>query len=131
LVSIHHQNARNITAAGVVIFARDVGRSHQWYRDILGLHMELDPTGGSSQYAEAYGVDQRIVVFRIVPGSQKACGTGAVSICFQVDDLEKTVLALKSAGVAVARPISVSPGEALPSAVVLDPDGIEILLYPW
>lgn len=131
MITIHHANARNIVSAGVVVPVSDLQRSHRWYADVLGLKMELDASGTSSCYAEEYEPGGSVTVLRLVAGISVGSAGRGVCMTFQVDRLEETVDSLKRAGAIIARAVSVQPGDALPSAAILDPDGHTIILYSW
>ena len=129
MVSIHHDNAVNIVSAGVCVYVSDVQRAHNWYREVLGLRMEMSPDGQSSRYAEPYSSEDRLTVFRLLQGGMDESRQGNVRLAFSVADLQATVAALRSHGVRVARERDFDPGCSLRSVTVLDPDGNGIVLY--
>ena len=129
MLQVHHQNARNIYYTGVRVYVSDVGHSHRWYSQILGLKMEMAPDEQSSLHVVKYEEDHEVPIFWLVQGLGTMGQHTTVSLTFQAGDLETTVAELKTAGVTVVREPSLEPGSAMRSATILDPDGHGILIY--
>jgi predicted enzyme related to lactoylglutathione lyase len=129
VLSIHHDNAVSIVSAGVNVYVSDLQRAHDWYQDVLGLHMEMSPDGTSSRYAEPYAEGQRLTIFRLLPGTAAESHTSNVQLAFSVADLKAMIASLRAYGARLVRDASFEVGCALPSVTVLDPDGNGVVLY--
>ena len=129
MIQIHHANTRNIISTGVRVHVSDLERSHCWYRDVLGLHMEMSPERSSSVYAERYSEDTSIPFFWLIPGLEGRGHTRSICLSFQVDDLPRTIQELKLAKVEVVSGPILEPGSAIQSATILDPDGHAIQIF--
>jgi catechol 2,3-dioxygenase-like lactoylglutathione lyase family enzyme len=129
VLSIHHDNAVNIVSAGVNVYVSDLQRAHDWFQDVLGLRMEMSPEGTSSRYAEPHATEQRLTIFRLLPGTAAASHPGKVQLAFSVADLKATTASLRAFGARLVRDSSIEAGCALPSVTVLDPDGNGVVIY--
>ncbi|GAB4314136.1 MAG: hypothetical protein Kow0074_00980 [Candidatus Zixiibacteriota bacterium] len=125
---VHHRNTRNIFALGLRIGVSDIERSHRWYKDVLGFHMEMADDGLSSVHQIELVDGSVIPVFWLVPAKDHAIGTGGISLVCHVGQLGPIIDDLRAAGVTIASEPVLRPGTAVPSAVILDPDGHQIVL---
>lgn len=126
---IHHRNTRNIFAMGLRISVSDLERSHRWYRDVLGFHMEMSDDGLSSVH-QIEQVDGSVIpVFWLVPAGDGPVVSGGVSLACHVGQMGPIIDALRDAGVTIASEPVLRPGTAIPSAVIADPDGHKIVLF--
>jgi len=142
----------------IAIGVRNMERSLQFYRDLLGLRVTLDDpaenpggmlrTVSGSQQPTRHGVYLRwedgpdatfIVLSENRPTSGEAIGLNQVGIhhvAFWVDDLEETFAKLKAAGVPIVLPPTVfdtvaygePPSGKVMTTLFKDPDGIVIQL---
>lgn len=106
----------------VYLYARDVPRSAAFYRDVLGLPMEVEESGG---WAEAKLPDgSRFALHKIGEGQTPQQGT--ISINLEVGDIDAAAERLRAAGVAVGTIAREFWGSAVE---VTDPDGYEVTLF--
>jgi catechol 2,3-dioxygenase-like lactoylglutathione lyase family enzyme len=104
----------------VVIYAADMLASLEFYRDHLG----LQPVSESAFWAEYEAGGCRIAVH---PAPLRTPSAGRVFLEMTCPDLEATVATLRSRGDRVKGP-QVAEGMDVPTAVVLDPNGVQIVL---
>jgi glyoxylase I family protein len=124
--------------------------SPRFYRDVLGLEVEIQPTGWSEgkDLARALGVESpaalRLTILKVgssgsrlellqfrEPASRSAralppSDVGAAHLCFQVDDVRATCAALTAQGVCFLAPVSVIADGPLAGwnwVYFKDPDG--------
>ena len=129
MLDIHHRNSRNIFPQGVRVYVSDLSRSHEWYRDVLGLHMEMLEDAGCSVYYSELGDGSRIPVFWLVPGLLGPGRHSTVSLAFYVGDITGTLEQLRALKVTVVSEPHIQAGVAVPTATILDPDGHGIVLH--
>jgi len=112
-----------VLASRILIHPSDVHRSHQFYRDILGLAV----------FREFGDADRPGLVFFLGTGFLEVSGRseGAVGdvtrLWLQVRDVEAEHTRLRSAGVPIIRPPMQEPW-GLIEMWIEDPDGIPIVL---
>jgi len=126
---IHHRNSQNIVPQGVRVYVSDLQRSHDWYRDVLGLHMEMAEDDSSSIYWIELADGTRFPVLWLVPGLTGEGRPATVSLAFYVGDLEGTLERLRSLRVTIEQEAGLYSGMAVRSATVLDPDGHGLILH--
>jgi catechol 2,3-dioxygenase-like lactoylglutathione lyase family enzyme len=100
----------------------DLSRTLAWYRDTLGLGMDLER------------FDDGFALVKIGDGRfafrQGASSQDDPSLVFEVNDLDVTIALLAERGVEPDGPIKVSR-EGYRRAVIRDPDGRRIVLFAW
>ena len=110
----------------VLIQTRDVRKLAEFYRDKLGLQMNISDHGGGTHAEMDFGAFH----FAIQPGGGAPVERGPVVISFQVDDVNEEYEALKSRGVV----FDMAPRE-MPFGGILaefrDPDGNRFYLMQW
>jgi catechol 2,3-dioxygenase-like lactoylglutathione lyase family enzyme len=124
----------------IVINVRDVARSAEWYRKILGMEVRVfDPGPGKTPRTSLHFGDQKINVRPL--GADKVEwftadheAAGSDDLCFLTSDTPDQVVAhLKSCGVAIEEGPTAKQGArgTLRSVYCRDPDGslIEISSY--
>jgi catechol 2,3-dioxygenase-like lactoylglutathione lyase family enzyme len=104
----------------VVIYAADMLASLEFYRDHLG----LKPVTESAFWAEYEAGGCRIALH---PAPLRTPSAGRVFLEMGCADLDATVAALRARGDRVKGP-ELAPGADVPTAVVLDPNGVQIVL---
>ncbi len=104
----------------IVIYAADMLASLDFYRDHLG----LTPVSESAFWAEYEAGDCRIALH---PAPLRTPSAGRVFLELACDDLDATVAALRDKGNRVEGP-ALAEGMDYPTAVVLDPNGVRIVL---
>ncbi len=125
---IHHRNTRNIVPLGIRIAVSDLEKSHRWYKETLGLHMEMADDGQSSAHEIELPDGTKEPVFWLVPETIPGTPDPATSLVCHVGVLGKIVSDLREAGVMIESEPTLRPGTAVPSAVIRDPDGHRIVL---
>ena len=118
-----------LRSAGVNVYCSNVERSHEWYKNVLGLDMNYLPAHNISECAERIDPERTLVFFYLCPGLKEWGKSNAVSLCFHAPDLKTKTDALKAAGVKFARELSWEEGSDHPSVTILDPDGHGIVIY--
>lgn len=103
------------------IAVADFAASVAWYRDRLGLTVEL--LDAANRFALLRGRDGGRLALKV--GTPTAAG---VRLHFKVDDLEGELARLAAAGVLPDGPTKTSP-EGYRRAVVRDPDGYPVTLF--
>lgn len=106
----------------VFYYVSDLERSIRFYRDVLGL--ELKSRDAVARF------DINGVLFELVPAPQmtKSPQSGNARLCLRVEDVETTLLRLRSKGVAT------TSAQAKTNGVLgsfLDPDGNEVCLWQY
>jgi catechol 2,3-dioxygenase-like lactoylglutathione lyase family enzyme len=104
----------------VVIYAADMLASLEFYRDHLGLR----PITESAFWAEYDAGGCRIALH---PAPLRTPSAGRMFLEMTCADLDGTVAALRARGDRVKGP-EVAEGTDRPTAVVLDPNGVQIVL---
>ncbi len=104
----------------VVIYAADMLASLDFYRDHLG----LKPVSESAFWAEYEAGGCRIALH---PAPLRTPSAGRVFLELGCDDLDAMAAALREKGDRVEGP-AVAEGMDYPTAVVLDPNGVRIVL---
>ena len=93
-----------------------------WYRDVLGLALQLeDPAGRFALFETG---DSRLALKEGVPEP------GTVLLSFEVDDLDAELHRLAGLGVGLEAPEKVS-SEGYRRAMLGDRDGYRICLFEW
>lgn len=128
---LHHENRRPICSAGTNVYVRDVRKAHQWYSEVLGLKMRLDPEGRFAEYSESWGKDERVPIFYLLPGLQDTGQHTTVSIALRASKLTELIAELKALDVKFERKLSREGESALESVTIVDPDGHGIVIYEY
>lgn len=101
----------------------DWPRSVAWYRDVLGLEVQIRDEAGKFALL---GEGNRLVA--LVAGA--GISSADLRLTFVVDDLEATRADLVRRG-AECSAIAPTPDERFRSFRLLDPDGISIQIFAW
>jgi predicted enzyme related to lactoylglutathione lyase len=105
----------------VMVVVKDMKRSTAFYRDILGLKLQFETPEWTQLDAGNIGIGLHAESEHL-----KSHETNSVQLGFQVDDIHKTVDALKAKGVHIIRPPKKEDFGWL--AIFADPDGYHIQL---
>ena len=114
---------------GICIVTRDVGRLHDFYRDVLQVDSEGEDifiafsTKGAklSLFAEQ-GMEQ------MAPGSMKGAGHGGYALEFEVEDVDREYERLTEMNIPIVKPPTTQPW-GLRSVWFRDPDGNIVNFY--
>jgi catechol 2,3-dioxygenase-like lactoylglutathione lyase family enzyme len=106
----------------VEITVSDWPASLRWYRDVLGLEVQLQVDAQRFALLQAGAGRIALKEGRARPGS--------VRVTFEVDDLPSWLERLARHGVAAEGAVKES-AEGYRRAVVRDPDGQELCLFAW
>lgn len=128
---LHHENRRPICWAATNVYVKDVRKAHQWYSEVLGLKMRLDPEGRYAEYSESWGDDERVTIFYLLPGLEGEGRHTTVSIALRSSNLPELIAALKDIDVPFVRKLSREGESALESVTIVDPDGHGIVIYEY
>lgn len=128
---LHHENRRSISWAATNVYVRDVRKAHQWYSEVLGLKMHLDPEGRFAEYSESWGHDERVTIFYLLPGLEGEGRHTTVSITLRAPKLAELVASLETLEVKIERGLSREGESALASVTIVDPDGHGIVIYEY
>ena len=112
-----------INSLAVVFIVGDLGRTHRFYAETLGL--PFDVTDFDNGYLQARGPGGVELVF--VPGDVPRGATPQVVFGLERGGIDATVAALAEAGVEIVTPVTEAPGGW--SAELADPDGHTLGLY--
>ncbi len=120
----------------LVLRVRELERSLEFYRDLLGLAVEgLESLRSGAKPFASVRIAESLIDLVPDPGYEPAGSTaGLVHFCLTVDDLEPLLARLRSAGVAFLHddPVERGGGRGIgPSIYVLDPDGYVVELKRW
>jgi catechol 2,3-dioxygenase-like lactoylglutathione lyase family enzyme len=108
----------------VYLYVRDLERSVAFYRDVLGVPVELD--AAHPWWAEAIlPGDVRFALHEWHPEAGEI-SSGTVRFDFQVEDVERAAVQLSAAGAEVGDVTHASWGSM---CTVTDPDGYRIQLF--
>ena len=113
----------DVLSSRILLRPSDLGRSHRFYRDVLGLAI----------YREFGSADDPGIVFFLGPGLLEVSGHTAgppghsVMIWIQVRDVHAEHARLATAGVPIIRGPATEPW-GLTEMWIQDPDGIKIVL---
>jgi catechol 2,3-dioxygenase-like lactoylglutathione lyase family enzyme len=112
-----------------MIYTRDVVRALGFYRDLLGLTVLDEVSGGGRMVYARLKLPagaSTIALHLLAPG--EALHTGGVRLYFEVRDLDKTCKKLEAAGAKFSKPPAMMPW-GWKHAYLDDPDGHEVSLY--
>jgi predicted enzyme related to lactoylglutathione lyase len=124
---VHAESAGHVTGVGGIIFkSKDPKTLTNWYRDMLGIHIET--WGGAMLSYDAPG-HPPIIVWSPLPAStdEMAPSTRDFMVNFAVDDLDALVAKLTSKGVKIIKQDDSDPFGKF--ATILDPEGTKIELW--
>ena len=105
----------------VYLYVRDFERSLAFYRDVLGLALDV-----SEGWAEAYFPGGTRFALHAAHDGVGELSTGTMHLDFGVDDIDAAVARLRSAGVQVGEIYREPYGS---HCTFVDPDGYEIELF--
>jgi catechol 2,3-dioxygenase-like lactoylglutathione lyase family enzyme len=108
----------------VFLYVSDVERSLRFYRDLLGIPLELHPDDAA--WAEATLVGGTRFALHRAHEATDELGSGTVRLNFEVAGIDAAAERLRAAGVEVGAVERESWGSA---CVVADPDGYRIGLF--
>jgi predicted enzyme related to lactoylglutathione lyase len=110
----------------IEIRVQDYDKALAWYRDLLGLAVEVEDRPNRFVTLKAGGA--RI---SLKEGEGAAAGRDAVNLTFEVADLDATVSKLRSQGVEVGDPFESPYQEGYREARAEDPDGTRVRFFHW
>jgi predicted enzyme related to lactoylglutathione lyase len=110
----------------IEIRTQDYDKALAWYRDVLGLTIEVEDRPNRFVTLKAGGA--RV---SLKEGKGAAAGRDAVNLAFEVEDLDAMVAKLKSHGVEVGDPFESPYQEGYREARTEDPDGTRVRLFHW
>lgn len=128
---LHHENRRPICWTATNVYVRDVQKACQWYSEVLGLKMRLDPESRFAEYSESWGHDERVPIFYLLPGLEGEGRHTTVSIALRTPKLAELVVSLEALEVTIERGLSQERESALASVTIVDPDGHGIVIYEY
>lgn len=133
----------------VGIPVRDIERSLQWYRDVLGLEAEFEARAEGPDVSRNVQLENAKLRFAFIPVGNsilelleyespvgddfglRNCDVGAVHVCFEVDDIDSLYAELTARGVqfSVEPQRQSGPIEGQRCCYFRDPDGIQLELW--
>lgn len=116
------QAAPLVTGINVVyLYVRDVERSAQFYRDVLGIPLEGDATWMEARFAGGTRF-----ALHALPGEAGAPTAGTIHVDFETADLDEALERVRARGVEAGEPVRDEWGAA---AELVDPDGYRVYLF--